>query len=227
MFEGFSQNTIDFMWGIRFNNERSWFLEHKEVYQTQFLHPMKELAAQVQGAVNDAFPEARMNSKVSRIYRDARRLFGRGPYKDHMWFTLFQGDGREEGLRPVLWFELAPEGWSYGMGFFHAKPAIMERHRARIRLRPAPLLSLQRLLEKQDTFSLTGPDYARPRLCPDPRLQSWYDKRSLALEYSGPLTEELYHPALAGRLVEDFSFLMPFYDYFSTLWADPDPREGS
>ncbi len=29
MFEGFSQETVDFMWGIRFNNEKSWFEAHK------------------------------------------------------------------------------------------------------------------------------------------------------------------------------------------------------
>ena len=32
MFQGFSQETIDFLWGIRFNNEKSWFEAHKEVY---------------------------------------------------------------------------------------------------------------------------------------------------------------------------------------------------
>ena len=26
MFQGYSQETVDFMWGIRFNNERGWFL---------------------------------------------------------------------------------------------------------------------------------------------------------------------------------------------------------
>ena len=28
------------------------------------------------------------------------------------------------------------------------------------------------------------------------------------------------------RLVEGFTFLMPYYDYFSTLWAEPDPRQN-
>ena len=43
MFEGFSQETVDFMWGIRFNNERPWFEAHKSDYQTYFLTPMKEI----------------------------------------------------------------------------------------------------------------------------------------------------------------------------------------
>ena len=29
MFQGYDQQTVDFLWGIRFNNDRSWFQEHK------------------------------------------------------------------------------------------------------------------------------------------------------------------------------------------------------
>ena len=25
MFQGYDQQTVDFLWGIRFNNDRSWF----------------------------------------------------------------------------------------------------------------------------------------------------------------------------------------------------------
>ena len=28
MFQGFTPETIDFLWGIRMNNNREWFLEH-------------------------------------------------------------------------------------------------------------------------------------------------------------------------------------------------------
>ena len=30
MFQGFSQGAVDFLWGVRFNNERSWFEAHKQ-----------------------------------------------------------------------------------------------------------------------------------------------------------------------------------------------------
>ena len=29
MFAGYSPETIDFLWGIRMNNNREWFTEHK------------------------------------------------------------------------------------------------------------------------------------------------------------------------------------------------------
>ena len=226
MFEGFSQQTVDFMWGIRFNNERSWFEAHKAEYQDCFLRPMRELGAQVQAGLLERFPRCGLNLKVSRIYRDARRLFGRGPYKDHLWLSLFRFQS-EAGGHPVLWFELAPEGWSYGMGFWEAPAPIMERHRARIDRDPGPLLKLHNRLAKQDEFTLQGPDYKRPKPCGEPRLAAWYNKKSLSIGHEEELSELLYTPGLAQRLTEGFTFLLPCYDYFSTLWADPDPREAT
>ena len=32
MFTGFTPETVDFLWGIRMNNNRDWFLEHKKQY---------------------------------------------------------------------------------------------------------------------------------------------------------------------------------------------------
>ena len=223
MFQGFSQETVDFMWGIRFNNEKSWFEAHKADYQTYFLQPMKELGAQGQEPLLDRVPQSGLNLTVSRIYRDARRLFGRGPYKDHLWLSLFRF-GSESGGHPVFWFELAPEGWSYGMGFWDAPAATMEKHRVRIDSNPKPLLKLHNKLVKQTEFALQGPAYKKQKLCGEPKLAEWYNKRILSIGHEEGLTEFIYTPELADRLVEGFSFLVPYYDYFSTLWADPDPR---
>jgi len=47
MFEGFSQETIDFMWSLRFNNEKVWFEANKDVFIKVFQEPMKALAREV------------------------------------------------------------------------------------------------------------------------------------------------------------------------------------
>ena len=46
-FQGYTQETVDFLWGIRFNNERGWFLAHKDDYQQHLLAPTRELAQQI------------------------------------------------------------------------------------------------------------------------------------------------------------------------------------
>ena len=113
MFQGFSQEAVDFLWGIRFNNERGWFEARKEEYLTLVAGPMRELGEQVHAAVEEEFPKLGLNLHVSRIYRDARRLHGRGPYKDHLWFTLRRP--KEEWVsQPAFYFELAPEYYSMG-----------------------------------------------------------------------------------------------------------------
>ena len=53
MFTGFTDETVDFMWGIRFNNERSWFEAHKEIYLEHFYRPMTELADEIEKQVDE------------------------------------------------------------------------------------------------------------------------------------------------------------------------------
>lgn len=81
MFQGFSQEAVDFLWGIRFNNERGWFEARKEEYLTLVAGPMRELGEQVHAAVEEEFPKLGLNLHVSRIYRDARRLHGAAPIR--------------------------------------------------------------------------------------------------------------------------------------------------
>ena len=74
MFTGFTDETVDFMWGIRFNNERSWFEAHKEIYLEHFYRPMTELADEIYAFLREQRPDYGLVRKVTRIYRDARRL---------------------------------------------------------------------------------------------------------------------------------------------------------
>ena len=224
MFQGFTQGTTDFLWGIRFNNERSWFLAHKEEFRTLVDAPMRELAAQVSGEINDRFPKLQLNCKVSRIYRDARRLHGRGPYKDHLWLSMERPGGEEWTGRPVFWFELGPEGYSYGMGFWQAPAVTMAKFRARMDREPKAMEKLARRFQKQDVFVLEGEDYKRPKAAPSRLLTPWYSKKSFALSHDAPHGEPLWSHDLVDLLLEGYEFLLPYYEYMLSLSGDPDPR---
>ena len=87
MFNGFTKETGEFFWELAFHNERPWFLAHKEQFERVVNEPLKLLAHDLYEEMSRRFPDADFTVHISRIYRDARRLFGRGPYKDHLWFT--------------------------------------------------------------------------------------------------------------------------------------------
>jgi len=139
MFQGFAPESIEFLWNIRFNNERSWFDAHKQQYIDLIQKPLRELGVQVQQEVARRHPKRQFNLHVSRIYRDARRLHGKGPYKDHMWLVLHLPSQDTNGRNaPAFYFEIAPEYYSIGMGFYSATPLTMAKLRARIDRDPNP-----------------------------------------------------------------------------------------
>ena len=224
MFQGFTQGTTDFLWGIRFNNERGWFLAHKEEFQTLVDAPLRALAGQVSQAINDKFPDLQLNCKVSRIYRDARRLYGRGPYKDHLWFGL-RRMAPSEGAEPGFYFEVAPEYYSYGMGCWDPTPVTMAKLRARIDRDPEPLKQLARRLEKHREFTLEGQMYKRPKGDPGRLLYPWYNRRQISLTSDHNCDGLYFSPELADQVVNGFTFLMPYYEYLCSVMADPAPEQ--
>lgn len=223
MFHGFSDATIDFMWGIRFNNERTWFNAHKEEYLQHFYQPMKDLAAELFEKMSDAYPKQAFISKVTRIYRDARRLHGRGPYKDHLWLAL-QPPAEGWTDTPNLFFELGPEGWVYGMGIWCSQSVTAAKLRRRMDERPEEMAALTRRLNAQSEFVLEGQEYAKHKTPSLPILEPWYQKKHYSLIHSEPNSAALYDHSLAERIFEGWKFLMPFYEYLATLSGDPDPR---
>lgn len=222
MFQGFSPRTVDFMWAIRFHNEKSWFEAHKEDYIRDLQTPMRALAEDTCAAFAGRHRDLGLNLHISRIYRDARRLHGNGPYKDHLWFSL-RRKAEDWTTTPVFYFELRPEGYGYGLGYYSAKPVTMAKFRARLDARPKPFARLVRALENGPGFALDAPAYRRPKGDPGSLLYPWYNSKGLSLSRDLPLDEQLYLPSLPDTLARGYEFLLPFYRYFLSLDADPEP----
>lgn len=218
-FQGFSPETGDFLWGLAFNNERPWFEAHRAEYTKHLLEPFRALAFDTDELMRARFPHMNFQLHISRIYRDARRLHGRGPYKEHLWFSLKDWQGRDNG--PDLWFEIGAADYSFGLGYWDT-PARMERYRKGIEANPARLETLARRLREQDVFRLGGEEYKRPKGDVGALLNPWYNRKWLSIGCHRDFGEELFDPALPQRLAEGFAFLMPYYEYLLELM----PAEG-
>ena len=103
MFNGFSPETVDFLWGIRLNNNRDWFLANKQNYTDYLYEPMKALGAHLYEPFKD---EVGILCKVSRIYRDAR-MHPPVPYKESLWICI-RRDVEWWADNPCLYFEINP-----------------------------------------------------------------------------------------------------------------------
>ena len=225
MFQGFTDETSRFFWELGFNNERPWFLEHKEQFEQVLNAPFKALAADTMALLEQRFPDRDLRLHVSRIYRDARRLFGRGPYKDHLWFSIKSGDALLEG--PMFWFEVGARDYGYGMGFYSASAAQMEAFRRGIDANPARFERLAGAIARMPELSVTGEQYAKPKGSHSPVIDLWYNRRRVGAEHSGDFGAELKSPELPQRLVETYVRLMPMYDFLLEFYreAPPDTRK--
>ncbi len=218
MFQGFSQGAVDFLWGVSFNNDREWFALHKQEFLDCVDRPLRELSQQLFDAMNEEYPKLGLRQHVSRIYRDARRLHGRGPYKDHMRLVLERPSEEHLG-RPAFYFELAPNCYSYGCGFWDMTPETAAKHRARIDRDPKPLSKIARQIEKSK-FSLFGEEYKRPKGDVGALLNPWYNRKNIGVSFEDNCEGVLFTPELFGEVLDGFRFLVPFYRYFDTLPGD-------
>ena len=218
MFTGFSEKTGAFLWDLAFNNERPWFLAHKQEFEDFVNTPFKALAADSFEALQARFPDFEGSVHVSRIYRDARRLFGRGPYKDHLWFSVKESKVLLEG--PMLWFEIGPAEYSYGMGFYSATPVQMEAFRRAVDLDPAAFGALVKDLAAHGPYTLWGQEYKRPKGDLGPDINPWYNRKHFSAGYERPFGGQLFSPDLPRIVADAFQDLMPLYRFLCRVTGD-------
>lgn len=216
MFQGFSEATNEFLWGIRFNNEKPWFEAHKQEYIDHVQEPLRLLAHEVYERFTAKHSDLPLNLRISRIYRDARRLHGRGPYKSNLWFTLRMA-GEDWAQMPAFWFGIHPSSYNYGMGVFDAKPAYMARFRKEMDERPEVFGKLAKAFDKQDRFILGADSYKRPKGTPPAPLDQWYNRKGVDMGCYRQVDQLLYSRDLVEDILEGFEELMPYYHYFAAL----------
>ncbi len=211
MFEGFSPETVDFLWGIRMNNHRDWFTAHKPDYVKYLYEPMKALG---QDLFQPFLDRPGNLLKVSRIYRDAR-LHHPLPYKESLWICIRQQvDWWAEN--PCLFFEICPDGISYGFALLRPRVSTMEEIRQDMAARPREFLELIRSTEAATGLPISAQLYKRPKPCESPELAPYFAwKTEITCIRQEPVGPELFGPRLADRVAEFFRQLMPLYDYFN------------
>ena len=222
MFTGFTKQAGDFMWELAFNNERPWFMEHKAQFEELVNTPMKALAAETAELMRARCPERELCMHVSRIYRDARRLFGRGPYKDHLWFMIYDETVKNAG--PVFFFEFGKGEYGYGMCFYDATSAQMEAFRKMVDANPARFERLAESIEGSE-FTVHGEEYKRKKAERGGVIGKWYNRKRIYVSFYRDFDGTGLEADFPQGLCDAFMRLMPMYDYFTEFYNAAPPAE--
>ena len=211
MFEGFSPETIDFLWGIRMNNNREWFADHKKDYVNHLYEPMKALGKDLFRYFMDRPGNV---LKVSRIYRDAR-MHHDVPYKESLWICI-RRDVEWWAENPCLYFELNPDEAHYGFFIWKMRTSAMEAFRRHITAYPDEFLNLIKTTEEAVGQSVLANCYKRPKPTDNEDLApffAWKDRIGCIRHLDfGP---ETFGPDLLNEVSDFFAKLTPLYHFFN------------
>ena len=211
MFTGFTPETIDFLWGIRMNNNREWFQANKKQYTDTLYEPMKALGKEL----FEPFLDRPGNLlKVSRIYRDAR-MHPPEPYKESLWICIRQ-DVEWWVENPCLYLEVNPDGVHYGFFIWKMRTSAMEDFRKHITAYPDEFLELIRTTEESVGQPVTAELYKRPKPTDNPDLAPYFAwKGQIACVRSIEPGDAMFGPGLKNEVADFFEKLTPLYEYFN------------
>ena len=211
MFEGFTPETVDFLWGIRMNNNRDWFTAHKKDYIETLYEPMKALG---QDLFRPFLDKPGNVLKVSRIYRDAR-LHHPQPYKESLWICIRQ-NVEWWAENPCLYFEICPEGVSYGFVLWRPRVSTMQQIREEMARQPEEFLNLIADTENATGLAVTADLYKRPKQTAIAELAPYYAwKGNISCVEQEEVGPSMFGPALGERAGAFLEKLIPLYDYFN------------
>ncbi|WP_425859800.1 DUF2461 domain-containing protein [Arthrobacter sp. TWP1-1] len=117
-FSGIPGSALDFYAGLEANNNREWWLEHKNTFDDDVHAP---LAALLSGLEPRFGP-----GKIFRPYRDVRFSPNKEPYKtaQGMFVSNYEGVG--------FYLQVSADGLLVGGGYHSVAPAQLSRYRAAV-----------------------------------------------------------------------------------------------
>jgi uncharacterized protein (TIGR02453 family) len=135
-FAGFPREGLEFLEGLAKDNTREYFDIHRETYQSAVLQPAKDfvvaLGEELQARVSPGIrAEPRINGSILRINRDTRFTTDKRPYKEHVDFWFWEGDGPSRE-HPGLFVRLRPATVTLGAGMHRFEPPTLAAYRAAV-----------------------------------------------------------------------------------------------
>lgn len=218
-FQGFSQAGLNFLQDVWINNSKSWFEQHRAIYDNELIKPFRLLVTQLADEMLkiDSQFEIRpaIGKTISRIHRDTRFSKDKSLYRNRLWLT-FKRPNRDWKEAPAYFFELSSDGYRYGLGYYCASKPMMDLFREQILNDSGQFLQTIRCVKKP--FELVGESYKRPLIKEqDAKIATWYNRKNLAVMATENNVQDVFNADLAKKLSRGFKSLLPLYDYLMFL----------
>ena len=215
MFNGFTDDTVQFLMDLKFHNNTVFFHQNHDRYveavQTPFYEMITALAPEMRKI--DPLMEIRPHRCLSRIHRDTRFTRDKSPYRDHHWF-LFRREAEPRDKSLFYFFEFGPDRLDWGMGIWGENRELMDLFRKKLRANPAGITAL---IDDVDMparrLFLGGSSFRRmevPAEIPE-RMKPWYTRKDMYIGKYDPPRQWAFSERVLKETLKDFRALAPVY----------------
>jgi uncharacterized protein (TIGR02453 family) len=161
----FTPELFRFLARLKRNNDRDWFLAHKDEYEQYVRQPALRFITDFAEPLYDITPHLVADPRPSRgslfrIYRDTRFAADKRPYKTNVAMR-FSHRGKDVHS-PGFYLHLEPGGCFAASGLWHPEPETLLKVRNAIVERPAQWRKVRKLLNWDDASKLSRPPRGFP-----------------------------------------------------------------
>jgi uncharacterized protein (TIGR02453 family) len=213
------ESVITFLSDLSFNNNRTWFEEHKAAYEkTKVI--FEEFVAELISRLSQYSDVSGANTKnsIMRIYRDVRFSKDKTPY--NVWMSAHIAKGGKKSGSLGFGLRLIPGESGSAGGLWSPTPQQLAKFRTTIVRDPDTFIDL---MDKPDFVRRFGGLQGGAKLKIVPR---GFDKdhplaealkRTQVFAYRTFDDNEVFADDFMDQLVEDFRILQPFLDYMNKV----------
>lgn len=217
----FNKNTTEFLKGIRDNNNKEWFEEHKQEYITDVYEPLCLLAKEMGEQFSDI---PTVVYKASRIYQDANYP----PYQHYrntMWIYILH-NAMMWNQTPMVYAELSADGMVFGFKISKPQSYVMENFRKELKTNKAFFFDILNPLKEKYDITIAGEEYKRKKSCEDSEIEEFINKKTLYIYFTISAGRELYSSKLTERLKTAALDFFALADYFMPFLIKELPPEA-
>lgn len=161
----FTPELFRFLARLKRNNNRDWFLAHKDEYETHVRQPALRFITDFAAPLYEISPYLVADPRPSRgslfrIYRDTRFAADKRPYKTHVAMR-FSHRGKDVHS-PGFYLHLESGGCFAAAGLWHPEPPTLLQVRNAIVARPSEWRKVRKLLNWDDASKLSRPPRGFP-----------------------------------------------------------------
>lgn len=161
----FTPELFRFLARLKRNNDREWFLAHKDEYEAQVRQPALRFITDLAAPLYEITPYLVADPRSSRgslfrIYRDTRFSADKRPYKTHLAMR-FSHRGKDVHS-PGFYLHLEQGGCFAASGLWHPEPPTLLKVRNAMVSRPQEWRAVRKLLNWDDASKLSRPPRGFP-----------------------------------------------------------------